>query len=391
MPNSVLRVLVAGSYIIDDGYPNVKWLLKAMEEEVRFSVSYAGRGHSRQKHFSRRGQGFLKLLMRSIPMLFKLWKELFVVLWRRDTAFDVLYVPYPAPFMLWLLSFIPRQYRPIIVADTFISLFDTVVNDRKMLSEGSFISLLLLKFEKRALHAADAVLTDTECNRKFLEELFHLPPEKIQALPLATDEYHYFPQKYHADKRGCTVLFVGTFVPLHGVETIAHTILLLAEEEGIQFRIFGDGQSATAVAEILKQGECDVQWQREWESPSFLAKEISNADVCLGVFGTTAKAARVWPLKNYVAMCVGRAIISERTACVFGLEKKDESLPVCMVPAGDARALADRILQLARNPEKRVHMADLARSYYQQHMSNDKVLDVLFETMRSLTKKVAQD
>lgn len=391
MQSKFLRVLVAGSYVIDDGYPNVKWLLKAMEKDARFSVAYASDCHSKQKYFSKCGSGFLKFLICSVSMLLRLWKEVFIVLRRgnagRDASFDVLYVPYPAIFMLLLLSFVPRRYRPIIVADSFISIFDTVVNDRKIISKGSFISLLLFKIEQRALHAANTVLTDTECNRRFLEDLFSLPLGKTLALPLATDEHHYFPQKYQADNEVCTVLFMGTFVPLHGVETIAHAILLLAEEDGIQFRMFGDGQSAVSVAKILKQGECNVEWQREWQNPSSLAKAINNADVCLGVFGTTAKAARVWPLKNYVAMCVGRAIISENTECIFGLEKGNKVLPISMVPAGDARALADTVLLLARNPDKRLQMADLARSYYQKHMSNDKVLNILFETMRSLIKR----
>jgi glycosyltransferase involved in cell wall biosynthesis len=386
MQEMPVRVLVAGSYVIDDGYPNVKWLLRAMEEDGRFSMAYAGGGHEKRQHFSTEAGSVLKLVGQGLRTMFRACREVIVVLKRKKfgPAFDVLFVPYPSLPILLLLSLLPRQYRPRIVADAFISIYDTVVNDRKMLDERSFLASLLRRVEKRTLHAANVVLTDTECNRRFLEQIFLLPADRVQALPLATDEHHYLPVPYDAVDGDCTVLFVGTFVPLHGVETIARAMLLLEKEPGIRFRVFGNGQAADVMNEVLRNGECKLEWRREWVGPENLAREVENADICLGIFGTTAKAARVWPLKNYTAMRIGRAIVSESTECMPGLGSKKGELPVCMVPAGDAGALADALLCLARNPGERVRMADAARCHYRDHMSNEKVLDGLYRVMCGL-------
>ena len=384
-----LRVLVAGSYVIDDGYPNVKWLLRAMEEDGRFSIAYAGKGHERRRHFSKRASSVLQLVGEGMRILLMAFRELVIVLKQHKSgpAFDVLFVPYPSLPLLLLLSFLPRRYRPRVVADAFISIYDTVVNDRKMLDEQGFLASWLKGTEKRALHAADVVLTDTECNRRFMEQTFLLPAGRVRALPLATDEYHYHPTPYDVMDGDCTVLFVGTFVPLHGVETIAQAMLLLGKEAGIGFRVFGDGQGADAMDEVLRSGECKLEWQREWMGAESLATEVENADICLGVFGTTEKAARVWPLKNYAAMRIGRAIVSESTECLPGLGGNDDELPVCMVPAGDAAALADALLYLARNPAERIKMAESARRYYQNHMSNEKVLNGLYKIVCSLVEQ----
>lgn len=386
MQETLLRVLVAGSYVIDDGYPNVKWLLRAMEEDSRFSIAYAGKGHEKRQHFSKRARSVLKLFGQGLRTQLMAFRELVIVLKRHKSGptFDVLFVPYPSLPLLLLMSFLPKRNRPRIVADAFISIYDTVVNDRKILDAHGFLASWLRKIEKRALRAADIVLTDTECNRRFMEQTFLLPSGRVRTLPLATDEYHYLPTPYDVVDGNCTVLFVGTFVPLHGVETIARAMLLLGKEAGVSFRVFGDGQAAEAMSEVLRNGACNLEWQREWMGAESLAREVENADICLGVFGTTDKAARVWPLKNYAAMRIGRAIVSESTECMPGLVGKRGELPVCMVPAGDADALADALLYLARNPGERVKMADSARRHYQDYMSNEKVLDGLHRVMFGL-------
>ena len=61
-------------------------------------------------------------------------------------------------------------------------------------------------------------------------------------------------------------------------------------------------------------GQCaNVEWERGWQSAEALAAAIRAADICLGIFGAGDKAQRVWPLKNYSYIAVGRDLISDDT------------------------------------------------------------------------------
>ncbi len=389
MINKGMRILVAGSYNIDDGYPNVKWLLRFLEGDVRFSVEYVGKGHIQKKHLSRSLGSRFSILFHGINLVVSSLKELWVVLVHRRKKyidFDILYIPYPALPLLFLLSYVPSKLRPVIVADCFISVYDTLVNDRQVFHSNSFFATLLFYVEKRALRAADRIITDTECNSLFLQKTFSLEADKLRPIPLATDEKSYLPRIYRRTKNVCNVLFIGTFVPLHGVTTIAHAMHQLSHDTRFRFRMFGDGQDAGKVEGILSNVTSNVEWTREWTGADRLSKEIYRADICLGIFGTTDKASRVWPLKNYLAMRVGRCIVTQYTQCLPLQEDTSVDFPCFMVPPGDESALVELLLFLVDHPSLMENKANLARQFYDEHLSNKKAIDALYSAFKKLKK-----
>lgn len=379
MRNDPLRVIVAGPYRATDGYPNVKWFLHHIALDERFRIAYARSRGAQDGSFARSGLTGLGILRTGLRMFFdSLWSVGAAIrLWRND-KFDAVYLPYPALIPLLLFSLFPGR-RPLIVADTFISLYDTVVCDRKLLRGNGVLGRMLYFLERRALSTADIVLTDTECNKHYLEKLFGLPVVKVKVLPLATDEVSYQPRPVSSKSGVCRILFVGTFVPLHGAETVARAALKLVGHGEIEFRIFGDGQTADLVEGILGQNPPNVFWHRGWSSPSDLAKEIENADICLGIFGATEKASRVWPLKNYAAMRVGRAVVTQETQCWPGASEHGLPAPFLMVPANDSDALAECLLSLVGDSKRREYFAGKASSYYEHYLSNRVVINQFYD------------
>ena len=253
--------------------------------------------------------------------------------------------------------------------DAFISVYDTIVNDRKLWKPDAARSKLLWWLERAAYRKADVVLVDTSQNADFYSGLFRLPRNRFVALPLATNEDDYVPKTYHTVDGRCRVLFVGTFVPLHGVETIAEAARLLSSREDVQFRILGDGVGARSVQKLL-DGVANVDWQRRWLSAAELAGEIANADICLGIFGDTDKAQRVCPYKLYAYSRVGRAIITGDTQWHRSLGVREEDAPFCGVPVRDAKALAAAIRQLADEPVRRARLAQAAADFHKRNLSN---------------------
>lgn len=369
------QLAIVGVHIKTDAYPNVKYKVEGLLALPGLAVrednfppggtrSFAGgkRGGAVGKAFA-----FGMAHLRALGAL------------RRVPRASALYLPYPAVFVLLLASWLPARWRPATVqADAFISLYDTVVNDRAMLRPGHWLARLLWRLERRAYRFADLVWVDTALNAAHMAQLFALPAQRFEALPLSINETLYAPAPYAPAAAPCTVLFIGTFVPLQGVDVIAEAIVLLRDHPGLRFRIIGDGQTAARVAAILAAGSCtNVEWERGWQSAEALAAAIRAADICLGIFGPGEKAQRVWPLKNYSYMAVGRALISADTPAARALQGAAAEPAWTSVPAGQPAALARAIAALADDPARRARDAAAAAAFYQRHLSNASSLHIL--------------
>ncbi|SED44244.1 glycosyltransferase [Pseudomonas anguilliseptica] len=288
---------------------------------------------------------------------------------------NIIYIPYPAPLVTLLAYLLPHRPRRIIV-DGFISLYDTVVNDRKLWSPNALLPRLLYKLERHAFIKADIVLVDTSQNAQFYSRLFNLPPAHFFALPLATNEIDYIPTPYSPSGERCRVLFIGTLVPLHGICTIIEAARRLASRQDVEFQIIGDGADApllqAAIADLV-----NVTWQRRWYSAEELASEIKASDICLGVFGDTDKTQRVCPYKIYSYSSIGRAIITGNTDWLQSAAGSSLTPPFLGVPVNNPSALADAIAFLADAPLERIRLAESARSFYATHLSNAASMQLL--------------
>lgn len=287
----------------------------------------------------------------------------------RYRKYHWVYVPYPSITTLWLLSWIPRRWRPRCICDAYITLWDTLYQDRHPESRGSRTSRLLLAVESRALRAAWHIVTDTEANAAHLSDLFQVPGESISAFPLALDPLMLPAAAPCATKSASSpvrILFIGTFVPLQGTTVIAQAIDRLRGLPGLEFVLIGDGQQADEAAVWLRNNPA-VTWLRGWQPPQVLSAHLAQADICLGVFGGQGKAARVLPFKLYMALAAGKAIITQQN---YSLPGRLPTLPAYCTPA-DAQALADAIVTLAASPEQRRQLERKAAIYYTDHLSTE--------------------
>lgn len=291
---------------------------------------------------------------------------------------SVAYLPYPGLPTAWLLSFLPKNMRPRIVLDAFISWYDTAVNDRALFSGRSWRARLLHAFERRAYNASAAIIVDTEANASWLSSTFRIPEKRITAIPLAIDESCFKPLPPLQEKQIHNILFIGTLVPLHGIETIMETARILESEPSIRFTVVGDGQCRT----LLETKPANVIWKRTWLGSQELLSELAKADLCLGIFGETAKADRVWPFKNYIYAACARPFITGATTEAHRLASRS-SRPIFATSAcGDHAALADRIKSLLASLEERNALAANGRNFYEQELAGELGRKAIIETIQ---------
>jgi glycosyltransferase involved in cell wall biosynthesis len=91
-----------------------------------------------------------------------------------------------------------------------------------------------------------------------------------------------------------------------------------------------------------------VEWV-DWVEYERLPEENQRAGCALGVFGTSAKTARVIPNKVFQALACGAPVVTADTPAARELLRDGES--ALLVPPGDPEALAAAVRRLAHDSQ----------------------------------------
>lgn len=368
-------LLVLGVHLKSEAYPNTLYRLRDLEASSLFQMDEINaptwtEGTQNRHGFSRLTRNVWRAAFAHIAVMAR-----YLTTAKRP---ERVYVPYPGVLVLFLLSCLPARLRPRrVVADVFISLYDTIVLDRRLLNRNGIAARILKWVEKRAYVYADKMVVDTRQNARFICALFGLPEAKAVVAPLSIDEAHFKYAPYRPRPGVCRVLFVGTLIPLHGIGTLLEAARVLSGHSYIQFKLIGDGQDAPLVDAWLRAHATQLAWERTWQPSNRVAEAINQADICLGIFGAGDKTQRVCPFKIYAYAAMGRAIITGKTDWLKETTDRLSYEPFAGVPVNDAAALAAKIAQLAGDPALRTKLAASSYEFYRTHFGNRPALEKL--------------
>lgn len=241
-----------------------------------------------------------------------------------------------------------------LIFDPLASRFETKILDWRWRSEDSLPAWWNRTLDRLAFQLADLVLADTEAHKGYYYREFGLPKEKIEVLPVGFDDRIFTASlaEYVATARArletspFTVMFFGSFLPLHGVEvTIRAAHRVWKEDRTIRFALVGSGQTWLRARKLATElGLINVSFEG-WLDQLNLAQKIAReADLVLGIFGRTEKATRVVPHKVFQAMALRKPVVTAATpACQEFFTHRQN---IYFSPAGDADSLARAILEL---------------------------------------------
>lgn len=331
------RLLVWGTY--DLGKPRTRIVLAALRQ-AGFSLDEIHRDVWRgvADKSQQRGGGWAARALATMLA----WP---VLVWRYCRAPDhaLVVVPYMGTFDVLVLWFFARLRGKKIVWDAFLSLYDTVVTDRRMLSPRNPLARLLWLVERLACRAASRVVLDTRSHAALFASLYGVSPDKLAAVMVGAEREAFTPRRYQAPTGDLNVLFYGQFIPLHGIETIVRAAAL-GVDKPIRWTVIGKGQEAGKMTRMLEQLPLPrLEWIK-WVPYEQLSQRILQTDVCLGIFGKEGKALRVIPNKVFQVLSAGRPLITGDTPAMR--ELIGEGAPgVWLVPPGDPAALLEAIEQ----------------------------------------------
>jgi len=296
---------------------------------------------------------------------------------------DLIWVTEGGYRILPILKLFLTLFRPSlrIVYDPFISRYDTYVEDRKRYRPGSLQARIMWWHDYSATRLADALIFDTRLHKDYFFKHYSLK-QPAYIIPVLIPETIFYPQEKSIGEDKIRILFYGTLIPLQGVETIIEAAGILQKRPDITFTLIGNGQTY----ESAKRRAQDFPGAHlEWIKPvteKELARYIFNADICLGIFGETDKAARVVPNKVVQTAAMGKAIITRESTAIQ--DYFSPGLEIEVVPPGNPQALAQAIIRLADEPTQRIKMGEKARKVFERHFSQQSQSQGLANWLKTL-------
>ena len=258
---------------------------------------------------------------------------------------DVVLVGYLGHFDVLVLWLFARLRRMPIAWDAYLSLYNTVVEDRGLYRGSHPFVWLLNLTEWLAARAADRVLLDTNAHCAYFAHRFGIERRRVATVRLGVETDRFYPPAAERSEQRAgpvRVLFYGQLAPVHGVDVILQAAAACRDAD-VHWQLVGDGQLVGELRRALAERDLPKLSWTPWVPYTALVDLIHRADVCLGVFGSGQKAQMVVPNKVLQALAAGRPVITADTPAV-----REQSWPagaMTLIPPGDPAALAQAVLQ----------------------------------------------
>ncbi len=291
--------------------------------------------------------------------------------------FDLIFVGFYGQLVMLPLGFFSRT--PILF-DAYLSTYDTLCFDRKVFSPRSLPGWLSFQIDRLSCNLAGEVVLDTCSQKTYFASTFGVSSNKLKAVYVGCDERLFFPRP--GVPKEPYILFYGSYLPLHGADTIVRAAHLLRDELPLRFRLIGSGPAAIQtrrLAEDLKATNIDFVPSVPLDE---LPDQIARATICLGGhFGATEKARRVIAGKTYQCLAMAMPVIVGDNPANHELLVHGKDAWFCAMH--DPQALADAIRTLHHDPSLRAEIASGAYKTFSEKAS--------FPVLKDEMEKIARE
>lgn len=246
-----------------------------------------------------------------------------------------------------------------IIFDAFVSLYNSVVEDRQRVSRFSIRAYWYFMLDWVSLRIGGTILIDTRAHRDFISDKFKIPKSKFVVVPVGSDDSVVYPVSSKKEK--FIVHFHGSGIPLQGIEYIEKAARLLEFRADIEFHLYGPSGKDTT--NLKYKGR-------------FLYKDMSQimakASIVLGIFGSTQKAGLVVPNKVYEGWASKKPVITARTSAV--MEAIESEKNVLFVEPACPKDIADKICLLKENSKLAEEVAYSGYNLFKEKYTPEKVV-----------------
>lgn len=249
--------------------------------------------------------------------------------------------------------------------------------------------IALARWLERFLYArATHILVNSPAYREYMLAK-GVPPDKVTYIPYGTDVDMFNPQVDGASIRAdlglqdtFVVLYAGALGQANDIDTLLRAANRLKVEEKIRFVLFGDGKERPRLeAEARRMGLSNVIFAGTRPKKD-MPRVVAAADVCLAILQDIPMFRTTYPNKVFDYMAAGRATV----LVIDGVSRRliEESGGGVFVQPGNDAMLAEKLLELAQDPQRIQQMGQSAREYLVRRLDRRDKLNETLELLKKL-------
>jgi len=286
---------------------------------------------------------------------------------------DFYFVSYMGHFLVIFMRLFTN--KPIVF-DFYLSIFDMMCNDRKVYTPESILGKITYWIEKKSLEKANYIIVDTNKLIETLSEEYQIDKSKFVRVPLTINEDNVVKKDVKPYSDNFSVLYVGSYIPLHGTPVILEMAKLLQDKnENISLLMIGKGPNLQVCKDLADKYDL-----KNIEFKGFMSLEELNyyynaCDINLGLFNTGARANAVVLNKTNDSFRVGKPHLTLATDAMK--EAFTDNEDIFFVQDINPETLSKRIIELKNNPELVKQVGDNALISYATKLSNATAKNIL--------------
>jgi len=291
---------------------------------------------------------------------------LFLALIRMLRKYDIIYA---RDFHTVIIALLPR----LIFRKRLVFEINGIANEEQRLKSHSVLNRVLAFFidkgEKIATKCSDRIVSVTPQIALYLTQFFHCQPGKVKVIGNGVNTEKFKPIHYETllwswrnrlgiKKEDVVIAFVGNLAPWQGVDILIEGAFpLLVQNEKLKFLIVGEGLLGNALLKRVSDSKSEKNFiftgMIRYEDIPIL---INLSDICVAPFiSRRNRITGVSPLKVFEYMACGKPVVCSR---IEGLEFIEEEEVGRLIQPEDAMSLQEGLLDLIRNPQKRLIMGE---------------------------------
>lgn len=219
-----------------------------------------------------------------------------------------------------------------------------------------------------------------------------VPENKVTYIAYGTDVDMFNPQVDGSSIRKelgvddkFIVLYAGALGQANDIDTILRAAQRLKDEDKICFVLFGDGKERTRLqTEAVRMKLSNVIFAGV-RAKKDMPRVVASANVCLAILQDIPMFRTTYPNKVFDYMAAGRATVLVIDGVSRGLIESSNG--GVFVQPGDDAMLAEKIIELSKDPKRVQQMGGSAREYLVEHLDRRDKLNETLELLKRLVKE----
>jgi glycosyltransferase involved in cell wall biosynthesis len=316
---------------------------------------------------------------------------LFLSIFKLLRQYDVIYA---RDFHTVIIALIPRLFfnKKLVFEINGIAHEEQNLKSHTILNR--FLAFMIQKAEKIATRCSDRIVSVTPQIATYLTQYLHCPREKVKVIGNGVNTKIFHPigdkailwswkKRLGIAKEDTVIAFVGNLAPWQGVNVLIESAFpLLKDNDHLKFLIVGEGSLKDSLLRKVSNSGYEESFiftgMMQYKDVPML---INLADICVAPFiSRRNRTTGVSPIKIFEYMACGKPII---TSIIGGLEFIEKEGVGCLIEPEDVIGLREGLLDLMKNPQKRVNMGNnglkIAREKFDWELKSILIEKVLVE------------